>query len=316
MGITFDCRNSPETTLSWAAKKVGPVFITARSLFLNENVNVHVANLASSSMAWNHGTYTQDLELTDAVLNSWSGKQLLDVGAGASLFAEEAKAAYNINVTNLDLNISRDAPYLDALQISISPRRATILSLPPHVSQVTGKDYLRTLYTRNLEWLWCSHKPTISSDAALMPAFDKVFNLRYDIAGAFFANANNRVAGNATTRTAFAKNSFDILISVWVFNYLDTQTKKSIIKNMIHWSKPTGQIRIYGGQNDAEGSNQDPDLTPSSFRQMFSSDKYQKQDNLARSSVTGTWSATYKGKTFFVNPRSSNRLLIVDIASS
>ncbi len=314
MGITFNCTQQPDRLLQWGAKKIGPVFITARSLFLNENVSVHAANDSSGNTAWNFGTYAKDLKLDDATLNAWAGKKVLDVGAGASLFPEEAGQAYSIDVTTLDLNVGGNAPYLDTLSIPIDASRQTTLGLAHHVDRLNGKGYLRQLYTRNLEWLWCHYQASITTEAALFPAFQKIFNKRFSISQGLFNNTNKRVQGNANDPTKFAKDSFDVLMSVWVFNYLDTATKKKIIENMVYWAKPPAEIRIHGGRNNAEGSTQDYDLTPANFRWMFSwtrFDWYAQETRLGQ--MAWPWQVQIHGRKVTVDTRSDDTCLILQV---
>jgi len=237
-------------------------------LFLNETVSSHFDPTWSPNAAWDFGTYTTNLRIDAKTLNSWRGKSVLDVGGGASLFLEEVTTAYGIDVTNLDLNIGGRVDQLDG-GLTLDAAKRQRLGFTPHEA-VSSKSYIKRLYARNLEWLWCKKQTDIISSPAY-PIFEEIINNREAIANQFYSDVSKRVAGDATVRGKFPKGSFDVILSVWMLNYLNTDLKKQIIQNMIYWVKTPGQIRICGGNNRAEGSSGDADLTPASFGRMFSS---------------------------------------------
>jgi len=141
MAINFDCSNIPERPSKFSSPKDGAVFITARSLFLNETVSSHFDPTWSPNAAWDFGTYTTNLRIDAKTLNSWRGKSVLDVGGGASLFLEEVTTAYGIDVTNLDLNIGGRVDQLDG-GLTLDAAKRQRLGFTPHEA-VSSKSYIK-----------------------------------------------------------------------------------------------------------------------------------------------------------------------------
>jgi hypothetical protein len=300
MAIDFDCTNISERIGHFPSPKAGPVFITARSLFLNETVSSHFDPKWTPDTAWDYGTYTTNLHIDGATLNGWCGKSVLDVGGGASLFLEEVATTYGIDVTNLDLHIGGRVDQLDdALKLDAAQRQ--MLGFQAH-ENVSRKRLIKTLYARNLEWLWCKKKTDIISGPAY-PIFEKIFNNRQAIADQFYSDGSKRIVGDATDRGKFSKGRFDVILSVWMMNYLNTDLKKQIIQNMIYWVNTPGEIRICGGNNRAEGSSGDADLTPTSFGSMFSS--------LAHGGLIFAQYFVYEGRRVVLDPASNSNCLIL-----
>ncbi len=296
-----NCQNISSKPYVIPTPKVDQVFLTARSLFLNENLACHIYNYPVS---WNFGSYSSNLQLTPQLLSNWKGKKILDIGGGASLFPEEAKFLLDANVTSLDIN--KNAIF-NALQEKINVEKLVLnKQLPDSVKgQVTtNEEIIPHLYVKNLEWLYCNYRQQAKE---LQTTFDNIVENRNQIADTFYKNSIQRQEGDATKSTCFERNTFDVVISVWVLNYLNDEQKRQVLQNAFYWTKPQAQIRINSGTDAADGS-QTGNLDSSAFKRLFEKHLITQQSTFG----TSTWYVNYEGKRITVNPESSKELLILD----
>ena len=288
----------------------GQIYLTARSIFLNENLSSHCYRYPT--VAWNHGSYTSNLRLTSQVLNSWRNKKILDIGGGASVFPEEAKSLLSADVVALDLFkntifgvLAKKLNVLDLIKRDMLPGSAKEASTNP--TAVKNEAIVQHLYITNLRWIHFKHGKNLGE---LTKHFEKVFVDRRKIAAQFYKDPNQHKQGDATQRNHFRENQFDVVISVWVLNYLNNEQKRKVLENAIYWCKPGGQLRINPGTDKASGS-QKGTLDESGFRRLFK--KEAKAEKKVFLFFNKGWVVEWGGKRVKANLTSGQGVLILDV---
>jgi hypothetical protein len=164
-----------------------------------------------------------------------------------------------------------------------------------------NRSLIQYLYVKNLEWLYCKHG---TKAGALADYFNAVVDKRQEIADTFYKDARQHKQGDATHTGSFLRDQFDVIISVWVLNYLNDDLKTKVLKNAFYWAKPKAQLRIHPGTDTAIGSEKGT-LDATSFKQLF--DKHVMTDGKA-------WYVNYEAKRIHVNTAESREgLLVLDV---
>ncbi len=81
--MTVDCDDvKTRERLELPSPVKDKVVLTARSLFLNQNVSYSPLAINNDSIPWNSGSYTERLRINSSDLKNWKGKKLLDLAEG------------------------------------------------------------------------------------------------------------------------------------------------------------------------------------------------------------------------------------------
>jgi hypothetical protein len=224
------------------------VVLTGRSLFLNQNVSYFPAVDLDPTL-WNEGSYSKDLAIDSATLLGWRGKRALDIAGGAGLFPEEARS-FDISVDVVDLNSETYAELVDR-------------DAPPGLLEAFGlrdddelqyRDVIRHLYVHNLEIISDLVEQDGGAPGELGDAFDHIISNRKAIARTLYDGSVRRNQGDATDLSEIDDDTYDVVLSCWMLNYLDDGGRRAVTSEAIRITKPGGEIRLQGGHEDADGS--------------------------------------------------------------
>jgi SAM-dependent methyltransferase len=209
------------TTISFQVEKT--VTMTARSLLLNKEVEVPV--FGSGSMA-NNDVYVRRLNLSHSLLTKWGSHKLrvLDLGCGMSLFPAEASTLYGLQVDGIDREPR-------------SQHRA-----------MAAAAYVCNMACLYLDLLCNDTKTTIEEEyrplARLL--FERsVLTARNYLAYEVFA-------GDATDLAKVDADTYDVVLSCWLFMYLEKGDQKKAFKELARVTKADGSVRIFSGNTLAK----------------------------------------------------------------
>lgn len=217
------------------------VVLTARSLFLNQEVSCFLRKTNVKHIPFNEGSLTQTLGLTPTMVESgFTGKDVLDVAGGASILPEELmKACGARSVTVIDLNAKQYKNRLDS-----NSTRSKVAKI--------YKDNMIKMEEAH-EW-YC--KVNKKDRQYWKAALRMVIRQADPIAQKYFQETRHikRKEGNATDMKDLPSDEFDIVLNSWMLMYMDRDTRRKAIKEMVRVTRPGGQIRIQGGSEKAEGA--------------------------------------------------------------
>jgi SAM-dependent methyltransferase len=226
----------------YTAKHTGvtsKVVITARGLFLNRYLMVSYSGGrvgGTDLFDWTSDTYVGALRLTPSVLEQWTGKRVIDVGCGFSLFSLEAELL-GISVDRFDLNVDVERGKSVGIQI-------------------------RELY--------CDQLALFSEANKDMKGFEGVFETVSNGANAtlkkYFQVLENTMTGDATNMSNVAADTYDVAVTVYTLAYLNALQQESVIREMVRIVRPGGQIRLFPGATPNAISGE-------KFRGMFERDR-------------------------------------------
>ena len=187
--------------------------ITARSLLLGRFT-------ATTDLLYGADNYRVCLGLDTAQLQALSGKKVLDVGCGDSIFPAEAHALFNIDVQGVDLHAQDD----DTAKDAVFSQYVKNLVFTQYIAKVrrmeppdgVGQAVLRLTCLQNLNSTRCRYM------------------------------GSSPTTGDAT-HLQHADNQFDCALSSWTFMYLSNEQAVQALQEMVRVTKPGGLIRICEG---------------------------------------------------------------------
>lgn len=194
--------------------------ITARSLLFGRFLKI---NDPSNQVSYGPDNYVSCLGFTVDNLHALTGRKLLDVGCGDSIFPAEAKAMFDINVEGIDLNAVAD---LDA-------------------KKGVFKQYVKNLiFTKYIREVRRGMAPLGDHDVRLKVKSEQhIHNIHQN----YLASSPKK--GDATDlRKHYKDNEFDGVVSSWLLMYLDEEKATQALREMVRVTKNGGFIRICQGK--------------------------------------------------------------------
>ena len=200
---------------------ISNVVVSARSLFLNRSLVVSLAGEKAGGedlLDWYNDTYVGALNLDKALLTDWKGKNVLDVGAGRSLFAAEA-SVLGISVTTID-----------RAKIEFDPRALSIYK--------QNMSYFREVYVEK------------NKIGDLKELFDFLYDNMSKVMNAYETKLSETVQCDATNMEGvLTTNYYDVCVSVYFLAYLvGGDSQRRVVQEMIRVTKAGGVIIIYSGR--------------------------------------------------------------------
>ena len=188
--------------------------VTARSLLLGRFMGL-------DDLLYGPDSYSSCLGLTLSDLFELSGKQLLDIGCGDSLFPAEAKSLFNITVKGIDLH-------------AVVARDAKEKIFKQYVKNLLFSRYLRKV--RNFE---------VRGTQGTEPLQDM---LHWGLQKTYENYLNFKPEKGDAVALPYKDNQFDSAVSNWLFMYLTEEQATLALREMVRVTKPGGTIRICEGQ--------------------------------------------------------------------
>lgn len=256
--------------IEFVSPVVKEVVLTARSLFLNQNITTFAKDLDTET--WKVGNYLTDLQLSPEDLKNLEGKRVLDLAGGAGLFPEEA-LAFGAEVDVIDLNAET---YVEILN---GPYKEKIEFFKLD-GLINCADFVRFLYVRNLEIMHCQNEAK-NFLGDFTKAFEIIYINRFQTAKTIHTGVCSRARGDATNLVGVNDNSYDLVLNCWMLNYLTDEQRLAVVGEVVRVTKLGGQIRLQGGHEDADGSAKTPELNTNNQKSFPSLDK-QRLDHWAK----------------------------------
>ncbi|MEM7678144.1 MAG: class I SAM-dependent methyltransferase, partial [Myxococcota bacterium] len=251
----------PAQRIGFRAPRNNGVYLTSRSMMLNEELTSQRLETTGNRQHWNSGSYMTGLALTSGDLNRWAQPgangppaRVLDVAGGGSIFPEEVRAFNGLQVDAVDIN---HAQYRQTLTAA-NPGMAQILGLQGQ--NPTTRDALAAIYMQNMDRLHQMHQAT---NDVIPPGDQAMFNQLYAARQQIAQQAHDgltiqRSPGNATNLQNIQNDQYGVYLNSWMMNYLTPADRVSALREAIRVVAPGGEIRIQGGDLGAEGSQPGP----------------------------------------------------------
>ena len=167
--------------------------------------------------------YTSCLGIGEDELEKWSGRKILDIGCGQSLFASEAYV-FGIEVIGADLMVGEFQKRPLLCQYA---KNMLFLAVLQAIQVGTDPGVLQCAEVPVLQRLWFG--------------FPKIFR--------HYSSWTPQRADVCALSTTFAVDTFDVCLSSYLFCYLSKPDKIEALRNIALVTKVGGEIRICAGMS-------------------------------------------------------------------